>query len=63
MIIVQLIIFVNNEYTREDGTTYTHADTRRSAPMPIEYLFKKYGRWMSTHKNWQVRPVEQHYDF
>ena len=63
MVIVQLIIFISNEHTREDGTTYIHAVTRRSAPMLIEYLFKKYGRWMSTHKNWQVRPVEQHYDF
>ena len=49
MVIVQLFIFVNNEYTREDGTTYTHADTRRSAPMPIEYLFDKYGSWRATH--------------
>ena len=63
MIIVQLFIFIGNEYTREDGTTYTHVDTRRSAPMPIDYLFKKYGKWMSTHKNWQIRPVEQYYDF
>lgn len=63
MIVVQLFIFVNNEYTREDGTTYIHADIRRSAPMPIEHLSEKYGKWMSTHKNWQIRPVEQHYDF
>ena len=63
MIIVQLFIFANREYIGKDGTTYKHVDTRRSAPMPIDYLFKKYGRWMSTHKNWQIRPVAQHYDF
>lgn len=63
MIIVQLFIFVNKEYTREDGTSYTYADIHRSVPMPIEYISEKYGSWMSTHKNWQIRPVEQHYDF
>ena len=63
MIIVQLFFFVSTEYLREDGTTYTHVDIRRSAPMPIEHLSEKYGSWMSTHKNWQIRPVEQHYDF
>lgn len=63
MIIVQLIVFSNNEYIREDGTTCIRSDIRRSAPMSIEYLFKKYGSWMSTHKNWQVRPVKQNYDF
>ena len=63
MIIVQLFVFVNNEYTREDGTTYTHVDTRRSSPMPIAHLVEKYGEWMSTHQNWQIRPVDLHYDF
>lgn len=63
MVIARLFIFVNNEYTREDGTTYTHIDTRRSAPMPIEVLVQRYGKWMSSNKNWEIRPIDMHADF
>lgn len=60
---VQLIIPYQKVVKLQDGRVFSYKDYKRSAPMPIECIVEKYGKWMSAHTNWSIRPMDTLSDF
>lgn len=54
----QLIIPYTKAIKLADGRVFNCKDYRRSDPMPIEEILKRYGNWMSSHQNWSIQPVD-----
>lgn len=59
----QLIIQYTKVVKMADGHVFNYKDYKRSAPMPVEDILKLYGKWMSSHQNWSIRPVDFNVDF
>lgn len=61
--IVQLVIPYTNVVKLADGRAFKYKDFKRSAPMSIKDIVKRYGDWMSSHQNWSIHPVDAKADF
>jgi hypothetical protein len=61
--IAQLIIPYTKVVKLADGRVFNYKDYKRSAPMSVEDICKRYGDWMSSHQNWSIRPVDVKCDF
>jgi hypothetical protein len=59
----QLIVSYTKVVKLADGRVFNYKDYKRSAPMPIEDILKRYGNWMSSHQNWSIHPVDFKSDF
>lgn len=59
----QLIIPYTKVVKLADGRVFNYKDYKRSSPMLIEDILKRYGDWMSSHQNWSIHPIDFKADF